>query len=269
MHIEGIPMSDLTYRPNRVIWLVVAIIAVAARPALAQDDGWTSAFEMFFWPGNRLGLIVTWLLIALSLVSVSLTIYHVLLNRAAMILPDDAVEAVEQLIRERDFRGAIDLTAEDDSVFGQTMHAALGEASNGYGAMERAVEETSDLLAARRVRKLELLNVLGAVGPMIGLFGTVYGMIVTFQSIVETAGTAKPDELAAGISTALVTTFWGLIVGIPAIAAYALIRTRIDAQVAEAVVVIDGLIGRFRPSSRRSSSGGGGEGESAQPKPAE
>ena len=253
-------MSKVMHRSNRMIFTVAAVVlAASAQPALAQDSEAVSAFEMFFWPGNTLGLAVTWLLIALSLMSVSLTLYHILRNRAAMILPDDSVEAVAELLSKRDFRGAIDVTAEDESVFGRTMHAALSEASNGYGAMERAVEETSDLLAARRIRKLELLNVLGAVGPMIGLFGTVFGMIVTFQSIVETAGAAKPAELASGISTALVTTFWGLIVGIPAIAAHALIRNRIDALVAETVVTIDGLVGRFRPSSRRASSGESGE----------
>jgi len=249
-------MSKLMSGSSLTVLVVVAVMAGVAQPALAQDGGDSiSAFEMFFWPGNPLGLGITWLLILLSVTSLSLTIYHTLLNRTAQILPEDSISAMEELLNERDFRGAIDLSAEDDSLFGQTINAALGEASNGYGAMERAIEETGDLLAARRIRKLELLNVLGAIGPMLGLFGTVYGMIVTFNEIVEAGGTTKPADLAAGISTALVTTFWGLVVGIPAIAAYALIRNRIDALVAETVVSIDGMLSQFRPSSRRASAG--------------
>ncbi|MBS3821854.1 MAG: MotA/TolQ/ExbB proton channel family protein, partial [Phycisphaerae bacterium] len=127
----------------------------------------------------------------------------------------------------------------------------------------------ADLASTRKLRGLELLNVFGAVGPMVGLFGTVYGMIVAFWTIVDAGGQPDPAQLAAGISTALVTTFWGLVVGIPAVAAGALIRTKIEALVTEAMVEAEALIGRFRPGGSRKSSGSGSSGGSqpASPKP--
>jgi biopolymer transport protein ExbB len=135
--------------------------------------------------------------------------------------------------------------------------------------MERAVEETADLVATRRVRSLEYLNVMGAVGPMIGLFGTVYGMIVAFQTIVDRGGNPSPEDLAAGISTALVTTFWGLVVGIPAVAAAALIRNRIDVLMTEAIVETEALISRFRTAGKKSSGAAAPRKPAApQPKPA-
>jgi len=88
---------------------------------------------------------------------------------------------------------------------------------------------------------------------MIGLFGTVYGMIVAFQKLAELGGQPDPASLAAGIGTALITTFWGLVVAIPAISAYTLIRNKVDALTGEGMVLVEDLIASFRP--RRSKSG--------------
>jgi biopolymer transport protein ExbB len=103
---------------------------------------------------------------------------------------------------------------------------------------------------------MEFLNVLGAVGPMIGLFGTVYGMIAAFYTIVDKGGQPNPADLAAGIATALVTTFWGLIVGIPAVAAVTLIRARIDANTVEGIMQAENLIGQFAPGKKLTAASG-------------
>jgi biopolymer transport protein ExbB len=94
-----------------------------------------------------------------------------------------------------------------------------------------------------------MLNVLGQVSPMIGLFGTVYGMIVAFQTIAGTGGNADPVMLASGIGTALVTTFWGLLIAIPALSAYAAIRNTVDAATLECVRRVERAIARFRPAA--------------------
>ncbi len=269
---------------NSSKWLwgigITAISLLAyASPLLAQngENGEQAAesglsaisFAMaFFWPGGIFGVAITWFLLLMSVVVIALLIHYLIQNRKATIMPDESVDGVEALLDERKFKDAIELTADDESVFGQLIHASLSEASNGFGAMERAIEETGDLALTRRTRPLEYLNVLGAVGPMLGLFGTVYGMIDAFQTLASKGSNVNPQDLASGISTALVTTFWGLVVGIPAVAAYSLIRNRVDALVAEAIVEAEELVGRFRPgaskkSSTPSSSGGG----SASPKP--
>ena len=90
---------------------------------------------------------------------------------------------------------------------------------------------------------------LGQVSPMIGLFGTVYGMILAFQAIVATGGTADPGLLAGGISTALTTTFWGLAVAIPTLAAYGIIRNQVDELTTEATLTARELLNHFRPKS--------------------
>jgi biopolymer transport protein ExbB len=113
--------------------------------------------------------------------------------------------------------------------------------------MTHAAETAADEILSARLRSLERLNVLGQVAPMIGLFGTVYGMIVAFQTIASTGGAADPVLLAGGIGTALVTTFWGLLIAIPATSAYALVRNRAIATSDEMLASIEEMLALFRP----------------------
>ena len=77
-------------------------------------------------------------------------------------------------------------------------------------------------------------------------FGTVYGMIIAFGAIVAAGGSADPVALAGGIGTALTTTFWGLVVAIPALAGYAILRNRIDALTIEATIEAEHVLRLFR-----------------------
>ncbi len=133
------------------------------------------------------------------------------------------------------------------SYFSQVLRAGLSEASHGFAAVIRRLELTADELTTVRLRRIEYLNVLGQVSPMIGLFGTVYGMILAFSAIVASGGNADPILLAGGIGTALTTTFWGLLVAIPALAGYAIIRNKIDELTTEATRTAEELVNQFRP----------------------
>ena len=96
----------------------------------------------------------------------------------------EAADRAKGLIEEKEYVEAIRFTAEDPSMMGYVLNAGLMEASNGYEAMERALEESVEERSARFFRKIEYLNVIGNVSPMIGLFGTVYGMILLFAQIL-------------------------------------------------------------------------------------
>ncbi len=235
------------------------VLLANAEPLMAQEKKKAptkmGVFEMFFLSGGDVfGMIITWFLILLSFVAMALIIKFLMDNSATQIMPVDSVVAYEQLLQEKRFREAIERAQADETAFGQIIGAALSEAGNGYGAMARAVEEETDRIGSKRARAVEWLNVIGAVGPMIGLFGTVYGMIKAFAELVEAGGRPNPADLAGGISTALVTTFWGLIVGIPAVAGGAIIKNKIDGLMLETMVQAEGLIRQFQPSARKKSS---------------
>ncbi|MBN2292731.1 MAG: MotA/TolQ/ExbB proton channel family protein, partial [Pirellulales bacterium] len=111
--------------------------------------------------------------------------------------------------------------------------AGLAEVEGGWTAIEKAVEDATADQSARLFRKIEYLSVIGNIAPMLGLLGTVIGMIFAFHQVAETQGAARAGDLAEGIYLALVTTVEGLIVAIPALAAFAVFRNRVDQLVAE------------------------------------
>lgn len=225
-----------------------------AAPALAQGDAPTKPAEtsfaaaFFISRGSFLGTAIIWFLLALSIFSVGLMGYMWVINRRVHILPEGLAQRSRQLIQTQQYRELLGLLSADVSYFGQVLASALRESSHGFGSMMRALEQAADEYTTRRLRQIEILNVIGNVAPMIGLFGTVYGMILAFQSIVAAGGRPSPVDLAAGIGTALVTTFWGLIIAIPSVAVYALIRNNVDALTSEAMLEAQDLVNRFRPS---------------------
>ncbi|MBE0537709.1 MAG: MotA/TolQ/ExbB proton channel family protein [Phycisphaerae bacterium] len=92
------------------------------------------------------------------------------------------------------------------------------------------------------LRKVEWCNIIGNVAPMVGLFGTVFGMIQAFNVLGIAGGQPPHDQLAAKISIALVTTFWGLLIAIPALAVHGIFRTRVETLISEAAVEVEDLL---------------------------
>ena len=110
----------------------------------------------------------------------------------------------------------------------------LSEAGGGWPEIEKSMEESLAEQAAKLFRRIEYLSVIGNIAPMVGLLGTVTGMLLAFKQVADTEGTAGAAQLADGIYQALVTTVVGLIIAIPALGAFALMRGRVDELVAEA-----------------------------------
>ncbi len=204
------------------------------------------------------GSSLLWLLLLLSMLSLGLMGMLALTNQRKNFMPDGVVNEVKKLMVAGKFREAVEITAADESFFSRCLNPALREASHGFSAVVRALEEASDEQATQRLRKVEYLNILAQVSPMIGLFGTVWGMILAFHAIVVAGGNADPVRLAGGIGTALTTTFWGLIIAIPALAAYALIRNRIDELATDATRAAEELLNEFRPKVMASTAPQGG-----------
>ncbi len=227
---------------------VIAVITVA--PVFAQNNAQGSAgeaelkwFDFFVVKGGK----ITYLLIALSVVTISLTVEHAFSIRRATIAPDESIQKIKQLLGSKKYVEAVHYTQEEPSMLGHVLNAGLLEAANGYAAMQHAVQEALDDRASRLFRKIEYLNIIGNVSPMIGLFGTVFGMILLFAEIHGNAEFPAPQQVADKISIALITTFWGLAVAIPALSVFAVFRNRIDVLSAECAIVAEKLLSIFKP----------------------
>ena len=258
---------------RRTAWIFLIVIAAALGGSFAPDavaqgtdgarDAGGQSFASAFFISRRadaageqsieiLGSLIIWFLLLLSLTSIGLIGHMALTNQRKAILPQGVVDEVKRLLSGGKFKEAIELTNTEESYFSRVINAGLREASHGFGAMIRGLELAADQHTTNRLRRIEYLNVLGQVSPMIGLFGTVYGMILAFQAIVLSRGNADPILLAGGIGTALTTTFWGLVVAIPALAGYAIVRNKIDALTSEATHTAEELLNQFRPRKKAS-----------------
>ncbi len=236
--------------------LAISALLVLATQANAQDTVTAPSFgSIFFWSANAdgsiewIGSAMIWVLIFMSMLNVSLSITLWRENQEALVIPPRVLVEFRDRLQSGRYRDALDLASIEKSDLARTIRAALTQAPAGADAMVRAAEEAADVLLAERLRKIERLNILGQVAPMIGLFGTVYGMIVAFMVIAATGGSADPVMLAGGIGTALVTTFWGLLIAIPATAVYALVRNRAIALSEGTLGSVEEMLALFRPKT--------------------
>ena len=194
--------------------------------------------------GGYIGLVI----VALSIAMVALVVEHLLSIRRGALMPAGLAEGVRPLIAAGKYTEGRQLCQARTSFLGQILTEGLAEVPLGYPTVEKAIEESSAEQAARLFRKIEYLSVIGTIAPMLGLLGTVWGMIIAFQ---EFANKVNPpvSELAPGIYQALVTTLLGLGVAVPALAAFAIFRNRVDELVAEAVLTAEQAFVDFKRSS--------------------
>ncbi|GIW57035.1 MAG: hypothetical protein KatS3mg082_3439 [Nitrospiraceae bacterium] len=177
------------------------------------------------------------LIVVCSVISLGLVFEHLLTIRRGVLMPDELVDELDELIRKGKLDDAMEKCRESPCLFTNVVLAALERyrtSEFGFAEYRAAAEEAGEEQTARLYRKTEALNVIGAISPMLGLTGTVLGMIKSFNTIAATGGTARPDQLAAGISEALITTLMGLFVAIPTMVCFSYFRNRIDSLVAEA-----------------------------------
>ncbi|MBP87588.1 MAG: peptide transporter TolQ [Planctomycetaceae bacterium] len=185
--------------------------------------------------GGLVGLLIT----LLSVVAVGFIIEHFMTIRKSTLMPEYAAEDVGQLIAQGQIDQAIEYCADpaNDSLFAEVVLAGLERYKGsefGFAEYKAAVEEAGEDQTGRLYRKTEVLGLIGSIAPMLGLTGTVLGMIKAFNTIAATEGAAKPAELAGGIGQALVTTLMGLVVAIPTMVAFSYFRNKIDSIIAEA-----------------------------------
>lgn len=131
--------------------------------------------------------------------------------------------------------------------------------------MSQIAAESLQEQGMKLLRKNEWCNLLGAVAPMVGLFGTVCGMIDAFNQLGIAAGQPRPAQLASAISVALVTTFWGLLIAIPCLFVHGVFRTRIESLTAEAAVEVETLLERLGELRTTGETGGPVVKERVQP----
>ena len=234
--------------------LPLGVLLAPASVARAQGETSGAAeaapqgfFEIVF-SGGPVGVLIMLVLLALSLTAAYLVFEHVMTLREKQLMPPELAEGVSRLLAEGRVPEAEQLCRSQPSFLSFVLLTGMAEIEGGWPAVEKALEDSTAEQSARLFRKIEYLSVIGNIAPMVGLLGTVTGMIFAFQRVASTEGAAGAGDLAEGIYQALVTTVGGLIIAIPSLGAFAVFRNRADQLVAEAAYLAQHAFG---PVKRR------------------
>ena len=221
--------------------MLLGCTGMLLRVAHAQEKSAATAGEQspqglieIIFAGGVIGVLIVLLLLALSLVAAYLAFEHLLTVRRRELMPEGLGDAVRTLVTAGRVAEADQACRAQPSFLSFVLINGLSEIDSGWPAVEKALEDATAEQSARLLRRIEYLSVIGNIAPMVGLLGTVTGMIIAFQRVASTQGAAGAAELAEGIYQALVTTVAGLIVAIPSLGAFAVFRNRVDQLVAEA-----------------------------------
>lgn len=214
----------------------------ASAPAgeTATQSLWTIVWAGMSWPA--------FFIIAGSIALIALIVEHFITTRQVTIAPPTQLTTARQLIEKRQFRECVEHLRKSQTFFARSMSAALEHARHGFDAMHEAAVEKSSQLSSQMFRKVEYMNILGNLGPLMGLLGTVLGMIFAFGELGAggDAG-AGAGGLARGISLALVNTLLGLMLAIIGLGFYGVCRNRVDSLTIQATVEVLNLLEYFRP----------------------
>ena len=198
---------------------------------------------VFFF--ESLGWRYTIAFLIISFTFVAYLVMNILSLRRDSICPKHLAEAFEAQLNEKKFQEAYDLAKNDESMLGQVLSAGMQNLQNGYDKAVEAMGQVGEEENMKLEQRLSMISLVASIGPMVGLLGTVDGMVASFMVIAGSDVTPKPSELAKGVSTALITTVVGLVLAIPAIIAFNLMKNRMARLVLEVGQVVGQLMGRF------------------------
>ena len=211
--------------------------------------------DVTLWFLIRKSGIIGYTIILLSLVAVALMIEHALSIRRTMLMPPGFADDVLKLLVQGQPQSALQKCQSDPSALAQILYAGMSQYEFGWDAVEKSAEEATAEQASLLYRKVEYLNMIGNIAPMLGLLGTVVGMVIAFQQMAESAGYGRAAELAEGIYLALITTIQGLLVAIPCLAAHSLLGNRIATLISETTFVAEHVLQPIKKSLLRKRGG--------------
>lgn len=189
------------------------------------------------------GGVLMWALLGLSIAALMVIILCLWTTRSSAVLPLRMMEPVEKCIRRKDYAGLMDMCKKNDSSFTRTLLVVMIFLHRNPRANIDEVREVAEAEGSRQAniltRQISWLSDIGGLAPMIGLLGTVIGMMLTFTEMARgNFEGVKQMQMADGISQAMITTAGGLVLAIPCMLSYVIFRNRIQKHITDMEVAI-------------------------------
>lgn len=232
---------------------VLALNLLTMPVLLGEEEGNAQAVDK-----NVLDMViesgpVEWILILMSIVGISVGIHRLITIKKEALVPDGLVDDVhaifEEGVNDESVEEALNVVAGDPSMLGEVLAAALDKRDFGFESMAEAAEAVGTAEHNKYMSQINWLSLLAAIGPMLGLLGTVTGMIGAFMTMMSKGGTPDPGQLSGDIGGAMITTATGLIIAIPMMFFFFFLRARINKCVLEAGVLTGEVLDYFRTNN--------------------
>lgn len=214
-------------------WVSNVFSQVAERAASGEVV--TNVYGMSIKEAWAYGGWIMWILAVLSIFALALVLYFMTALRSGAIAPRELISDILGRIRANDLSEARRLSERHPCAFAAVVLSALDCMRNAPHCDAHLLRSAAEAEGARQAESIQgqtqLLLDISTIAPLLGLLGTVLGMLKAFSSVASDVASAKPIVLAAGVSQAIVTTIFGLIVAIPCMAFYAWFRRRASRQI--------------------------------------
>ena len=207
-----------------IFCLAVSPSAAFAQEAAEEAQGKQNLLGWLIHVSGTIGIVI----FVLSIYFVAVVVQQFLELRPAVAAPPELLEECDRLLRERNIQEMYNALKEDSSFFGRSLTAGIADLQHGVDEAREKLDRQADALTVEMEKKITILATLGTLGPMIGLLGTLKGMIASFSIIAMSGAAIKASQVAGGISEALVLTFEGVALSVPAIYFYSVFRNRVS-----------------------------------------
>lgn len=253
---------NMSRTSHRFGWFLLIVLGLAAVVFMAGPSAVTAWAEEAAKEdkGEGSGNFLVWVMVTsgvIGAVLLCLSIWFVAQVcrlfyelRPMVVVPPEIVAQVEDLINNRDFKAVFEVVKNDDSFFSRALSTGISELPNGLAEARDVMDRTGDSMTVEMEKKISMLAVMGSLGPMIGLLGTLKGMIASFSVIAMSGTQLKASQVAGGISEALLLTFEGVLLSVPAIFFFALFRNRVSALSSSGMLEADQFLRHFAHAAR-------------------
>lgn len=249
------PSRLLVYALFIVLGLVLltdlGVATAIAQEAAAEGGGAAPTvtqpgFTDIVFRGGMVNLLVWLMIFACSFATVAFIVDGIISSGREKLLPAHVVMGVQQSIDEGDLGNAMAVCEQNPGPLSNILLAGFNNITEGFEIVQEAVSAATEMETERIMQRISYLNLCGQLAPMLGLLGTVTGMVRAFASLAGEAGAAKATALALSISTALWTTVAGLLISVPAILAYTLLKNFVTKLLLESEFKVLDMIKVFK-----------------------
>ncbi len=220
-------------------------VAGGVTPPTALVSYDNPGFVEIVFKAGKVNLFIWLLIFGTSFATGAFIVDGALLTRREKILPANLVIGVRQALDSGDLDGAIDMCEMNPCQLSNILMAGFSNIHEGYETVQESIGAATDIESEKIIQRIGYLNLCGQIAPMLGLLGTVTGMVKAFAELSQ-AGADRDRQLATAISTALWTTVSGLLIAVPALISYTLYKNIATQHILESEATVLDIIKNLR-----------------------